>query len=1002
MNKFSLSQKALVSVFIILLPISLTFLYGYKRNKEQIKSTVIKEMTVVAEAYEGQVYQYMEMTKRRAEDFSSDGYIKERLKEINKGKKTAATLLSQHLSRNKIIIDTTIQVINIISLDGRVAASTEEGETGKDLSGETFFLKGIKGSSVTEEYRGITGVPELIVTAPILDTETRKPIGVIANSILLSELSKLLTGEFNKELGAVSWAKGRHKTMEAYLVNKDKLMLTKSMYLPDSVLKQMIDTVPVQECLGSNTEISDFYVNYRGVQVAGASMCLPIMKWTLVVEMDEEEVVAPADEMLKGALLTAVIVGGLIIALYFLLLKHILRPLGKIAKASELLAGGDYDVRIPVKTSDEIGGLSGAFNRMARDIKERNLELNREKELARKYLDIAGVVIVALGSDERVLLINKKGSELLGRRVEDIQGLNWFDSFVPESIREDLRRRFRGFLAGEDLSYYENPVNTVGGEERMFAWYNTVILTEDGAVTGTLSSGEDITERRRAEDALRLSEEKYRKLFEDSKDVIFIGTRDGKVVDVNPAAEDLLGYTRDELLNIHIKDFYDDPAERELFKKEIERHGFVRDFEVTLKKKDGTRIFATITANAVKDRTGNISAYRGIIHDLTRHKELESQLLQAQKMEAIGQLTGGIAHDFNNILTAIMSSANLLEMIMEKNPKQMRYVRQIISSADRAANLTRGLLAFSRKTLIELKPVMLNEIISSLAKLLSRLIGEDVRFSVTLTPSDPIVTADVGQIEQVIMNLVTNARDAMPSGGILTIKTDVIELSTDTLNAQTYMQPGRYAVISVSDTGTGMDKKTRDKIFDPFFTTKEVGKGTGLGLAIAYGIIKQHGGYINVYSELYNGTEFKIYLPLAEATSVKGPEEALETPVGGNEKVLLAEDDEEVRILTRALLEEFGYRVIEAVDGEDAVLKYAQNRAEIDLLILDVIMPRKNGKEAYGEIIKINPRVKAMFLSGYTEDIINKKGILEEGLNFYIKPISASGLLRKIREVLDK
>ncbi|MEK7196519.1 MAG: ATP-binding protein, partial [Nitrospirota bacterium] len=403
-----------------------------------------------------------------------------------------------------------------------------------------------------------------------------------------------------------------------------------------------------------------------------------------------------------------------------------------------------------------------------------------------------------------------------------------------------------------------------------------------------------------------------------------------------------------------------------------------------------------------KDESGKIMTVIEILVDITEKTKLEDQLRQSQKMEAVGQIAGGIAHDFNNILTAIIGYASITQMKMREDDPLRHNVDQVLVSAERAANLTQGLLAFSRKQISNPTLVNLNELIEKIEKFLRRVIGEDIEFQTILTDKDITVMADHGQIDQALMNLATNARDAMPKGGLLTIETGTVEIDEEYIKAHGYGKAGTYALISVTDSGIGMDEKTREKIFEPFFTTKEVGKGTGLGLSIVYGIIKQHAGYINCYSEPGKGTTFRIYLPLIK-TALKEvqPVEVIE-PAGGTETILLAEDEENVRELTRIVLEEYGYKVIEAIDGEDAVNKFMENKDRIGLLLLDVIMPQKSGKEAYDRIAKIKPGIKVLFTSGYPADFIHREEITEQGLSFVSKPISPTALLKKVREVLDK
>jgi PAS domain S-box-containing protein len=417
--------------------------------------------------------------------------------------------------------------------------------------------------------------------------------------------------------------------------------------------------------------------------------------------------------------------------------------------------------------------------------------------------------------------------------------------------------------------------------------------------------------------------------------------------------------------------------------------------------KEGKPMYIETKSFPMTDKSGNVVMVIENLNDVTEKKKLQDQLIQAQKMESLGNMAGGIAHDFNNMLTAIMGFGHLLQMDMPKDDPKRVWIDEIFSAGERAANLTQGLLAFSRKQVITPKPVNLNEIIKSMGKMLRRLIREDIEFKTMLAERDLTVMADAGQIEQVLINLVTNARDAMPNGGVLTISTDVVELDSEYMKTHAIEKPGLYALISIADTGVGMDEETKQRIFEPFFTTKEMGKGTGLGLSIVHGIIKQHNGYINVYSELGMGTTFKIYLPLIEA-GVEGIGEKIIAPSkGGTETVLLADDEEAVRKVVKTVLENAGYKVIEAVDGMDAVTKFIDNKGRIDILILDVIMPKKNGKDAYEDIKKIKADIDAIFISGYTANLIHEKRVLKEGINFIQKPVSPNELLRKVSEVLD-
>ncbi|WP_224984906.1 PAS domain S-box protein [Geomonas agri] len=413
--------------------------------------------------------------------------------------------------------------------------------------------------------------------------------------------------------------------------------------------------------------------------------------------------------------------------------------------------------------------------------------------------------------------------------------------------------------------------------------------------------------------------------------------------------------------------------------------------------------WVTDTRAPLKDVQGGIIGVITTVRDITAERRLEEQLRQAQKMEAVGLLAGGVAHDFNNVLQVIMGYCSLLAADPKLDDPQKGEVEQILMSAERAAQLTKGLLAFSRKQVMEPRRINLCDIVQHVQKFLVRIIGEDITLKVVHCPRPDLpVIADSGHIEQVLINLATNARDAMAKGGTLTVGMEVAQVEAATETEFGPPEPGRYACVIMSDTGCGMDEETRGRIFEPFFTTKEVGKGTGLGMAIVYGIVKQHGGFINVYSEPDLGTTFRVYLPLAKDNDAAAATQVeLPPPRGGTETLLLAEDDAEVRKLLLTILTRFGYTVIEAVDGQQAVDLFTVHRESIALVVMDLIMPRKNGMDAGVEIVQLKPGTKILYSSGYTSDFMERRGILDHGIQLIMKPVQPVQLLRKVREMLD-
>ncbi|ACH39942.1 periplasmic substrate-binding sensor histidine kinase response regulator, PBPb, PAS and Hist_Kin_Sens domain-containing [Citrifermentans bemidjiense Bem] len=514
-----------------------------------------------------------------------------------------------------------------------------------------------------------------------------------------------------------------------------------------------------------------------------------------------------------------------------------------------------------------------------------------------------------------------------------------------------------------------------------------------------VQQAQHIADRVRSEELLL----EYRKVIECSQDQICVIDRDYRYRIANRSFLEYRRMSLDEVVGRTVAEVLGEELFAEV-KPQVDEclAGNAVSFEIeTESAEQGARSLA-VAYNPIEDKSGSIRV-ACVISDQTEKKHLGEQLRQSQKMEAVGHLAGGIAHDFNNILTVIVGYGNLLEMDGSLTPHQKEQVEQIVAASERGAQLTRGLLTFSRRQIMNPCVLDLNALVNQIQKFLLRIIGEDIRLRFNPHPDALNVWADASQLEQILMNLATNARDAMPQGGGLSIETGVQEIDEAYARSQGYGSPGRYACMMVSDTGEGMDQKTRERIFEPFFSTKVVGKGTGLGMSIVYGIVKQHKGFINVYSEPGEGTAFKIYLPLIEREAEQEARPyASDIPEMGSETILLAEDDSGVRRLVESLLEQYGYRVILAADGSECVQKYFDHRDEISLILMDVIMPGKNGREAFEEIRTIDPKARVLYSSGYTADFMKIRGVFEESVDLVMKPVQPVALLKKVREVLDR
>lgn len=518
------------------------------------------------------------------------------------------------------------------------------------------------------------------------------------------------------------------------------------------------------------------------------------------------------------------------------------------------------------------------------------------------------------------------------------------------------------------------------------------------------------TERENANNELLASETRYRRLFESAKDGILILDADtGKVVDVNPFLISLLGYSHEDFLGKNVWDlgpFRDAAVSKDVF-RELQAKEYVRYDDLPLETRDGRLVSVEFVSNVYFVGQGKVIQCN--IRDITERKrtqherkKLEEQLQVSQKMDAVGSLAGGVAHDFNNLLSVILSYTDFALRTLREGDPLKDDLLEVKKAGERAAALTRQLLAFGRKQLLQPVPLNLNQVIEGIEKMLRRILGEDIDFLQVLAPDLGLVRADPGQIEQVLMNLAANARDAMVEGGKLTIETSNLDLDEEYTTHHMAVKPGHYIRLAVTDTGSGMDEQTQTQIFQPFFTTKERGKGTGLGLSTVYGIVKQSGGEITVYSEPGVGTTFKIHFPLELSTRTTATRlRAVQKPAVGTETILLVEDEEAIRKVATRVLETAGYCVLSAAAGDEALQTSARHAGTIHLLMTDVVMPRMSGRALAQELAKARPTVKILYMSGYADNAFVHNGMIDEGTNFIGKPFTPSELERKVREILD-
>lgn len=659
-------------------------------------------------------------------------------------------------------------------------------------------------------------------------------------------------------------------------------------------------------------------------------------------------------------------------------------------------------IKAPLRDRDgKITGLVG-ISRNIQERKEAELALRISERRHRAFYEVTTAGVVEVTVDACIIRANAAFCRMLGYSQEEIAGMPVIDLLFPED-RDDIRNQYKRFVSEEVPTFEAERRYRCKNGATIWARVSAVLVHSDsGTPNWVCAVVIDLTARKQAEEFLRASEERFRLLVEGVKDyAVFMTDSEGKVVTWNSGAERVFGYPSAQVEGQQVSLFYS-PNEISAGKpqQDLDR-ATVDSFETEgwRLRADGKQFWADTAITALRDERNQLRGFTMIVRDMTDRRRLEDQFRQAQKMEAVGRLAGGVAHDFNNLLTVINGYSELLLSSLTHEDDRWEEVNAIREAGERAAGLTAQLLAFSRKAIVEPKVLDLNDVVIQSERLLRRLIGEDIILTTTLAPNLRRVKADASQMEQIVLNLAVNARDAMPRGGKLTIETQEIDLQG---NSTSYpgLQPGRYIQLAVSDTGTGMTEEVKSQIFEPFFTTKEAGHGTGLGLAMVYGAVKTHRGHISVYSEVGVGTTFKILLPATEGDFIPKSGEVRIAP-RGTETVMLVEDADAVRELARLTLQMYGYTVLHARSGAEGIRTVEAHSGPIHLLVTDVVMPGMSGREVAEALRQRYPGLKVLYASGYTDDAVVRHGIVEATDAFLQKPFTPLTLARKVRSVLD-
>ena len=674
-------------------------------------------------------------------------------------------------------------------------------------------------------------------------------------------------------------------------------------------------------------------------------------------------------------------------------------PVESLETVRKTKSGKLIDVALTVSpVCDSDGSIVGA-SAIARDITAQKLAEEALRKANETSIYGSPLPIVAADAARCITMWNPAAEALLGWSEAEVIGKP--NPSIPANRQAEVDSLHAKLLSGQIVTGVEVQRQKRDGSLVTISLSAAPIRDVNRKVKGILGFLTDVTQQKQSEEAIRKAEQKYRAIFENAVNGIYQTTSDGSYISANPALARMFGFESPEELiearNSLPKQLYVNPKLREDFIHNLTQNGSVHNFEYQAYRKDGKTIWVSENAHVVRGPDGNVLYYEGSVEDTSQRHELEHQLQQMQKIEAVGRLAGGVAHDFNNILMAISSYAELLEKKLN-DAAPRRYIGEIIKATDRGSSLTQGLLAFGRKQVVSPKVLDLNAVIAEQVKMLRRLIPENIDLQFVPGIGSLLIKADLTQIEQVVMNLVINARDAMPDGGRLVIETGNARLNgVDGLLAS--QRPlGDCVMLGVSDNGCGMSAETKSRIFEPFFTTKEQGKGTGLGLAIVFGIVKQNEGQIFLHTESGLGTTFKIYFPVAEAIPEARNEESHELPPGGTETILLVEDEQGVRESTAEYLEESGYTVLRANNGPSALQVSEDYQKSIHLLLTDLIMPEMSGRELSEKIAKARPGIRVLFMSGYSNNILSNQQVLDPRHQLLQKPFRHEVLGRRVRE----
>jgi two-component system cell cycle sensor histidine kinase/response regulator CckA len=996
--KKSLLAKLACCFFLLSSFILVTLgLFSYLLFSRDIQNAVFEELAAIAAVQEHMLNQWIQEQTLRVQGIAAIPALRDAALVLLASRRQSIGYIQAydvlHENLNAYIDHSTdfTEISILEATEGKVLLSTDNSSEGGYRRLDTRYVERERRTAVGTTYGSSNSVkPAMTLTRPFHRSDGTI-VGVLAVDLDLLRLDSILYVPPNPK-----------RSIETYLVDRHHTLVARG-GLGGEELSQRVHSVGIDSAV-TGVDGEGVWVNHRGVSVIGVYRWIESLDMALLAEMQRggSVVLAPG----RGAVL---LVSGLFLLVLLaagslLIAKRMVNPVVEMKDAALRASGGDLDAKIPVVLKNELGMLAQAFNQMTSRLTDLNGEIQKNKGRFTSLIESSSELMCIADTQGFFTFVSPSVEKLLGYSVHELMGRNMF-----------------GFIHPDDVELMKAAVHTAGADESGGSRHETIRvmdrrgkwrslqttaknLSDDSAGGGIIINAHDVTEKIEAAEALRDSEERYRSFFEEDLTGDYIATTDGAILSCNPAFARILGVpTVEEVKRHNLYSFYPDSTDFERFLNLIREKRRLSCHEKEMRNLQGGLVVVVENAIGTFDQRGELVEIKGYIFDNTERQQLEEKLYQVQKMEAVGRLAGGIAHDFNNLLTAIIGYSDMLLMNSPLDRDSYENAHEIRKAAERAATLTQQLLAYSRRQLLQPKVIDINYLVSNMELMLRRLIGEDIQLDTRMDPELMPVKADPGQIEQVIMNLVVNSRDAMPQGGSISIETRNVSLDHRYCIEYPEITPGSYVLLSVRDTGCGMDEETIGRIFDPFFTTKEVGKGTGLGLSMVFGIVKQSGGHITVQSEPNRGTTFNVYLPvMEESETAQGTLVSERSFRKGCESILVVEDEDVVRRMICRVLGNCGYRVYEA-DGPASALRITEKmqQGDIELVVTDIIMPQMNGRTLSVHLLKRFTSLKILFISGYTEEAIIQQGILEKNTPYLQKPFTMETLMRKVREMLD-